>query len=175
MVNSDIEYLNAWWVMNYEDQGNKDLYTHFIDICKQNNIKNVKERIDEMIALDFIIGNEDRHRGNFGILRNAETLEWLGIAPIFDNGNSFFFDQEDEELNYCGIDSLGKAFGDSNRLNLKLIDYPQWYDKKNSGKIIDIVAEGLKDNEKIKPKRIDKVVEITRERINVFEKSIVHY
>ena len=172
MVNRNMEYMNAWWVMNSENQGNKDPYTHFTDICKKKNIGDAKERIDEMLALDFLIGNEDRHRGNFGILRNAETLEWMGIAPLFDNGNSLFYDQEDEELKYCGIDSLGKAFGDSNRLNLKLIENTSWYNQSNRGGVTDIVADGLSENERLSPARIDKITEITRERVKVFEKTV---
>ena len=105
-------------------------------------------------------------------MRNSETLEWLGIAPIFDNGNSLFFDQEDEDLIYCGIDSLGKAFGDNNRLNLQLIDYPKWYDKINGSKIADIAAYVLSCNERLLPNRINKIVDITKERVNIFEKSI---
>ena len=31
--------------------------------------------LDRMIALDFIIADEDRHFGNFGILRNLVTLK----------------------------------------------------------------------------------------------------
>ncbi len=34
-----------------------------------------------MIVLDYLIANEDRHLNNFGVIRNAETLEWLGFAP----------------------------------------------------------------------------------------------
>ena len=174
MVNGDIEYMNAWWVLQYESQGRKDPYTHFMDVCKNNKINDVKERIDEMIALDFLIGNEDRHRGNFGILRNSETLEWLGIAPLFDNGNSLFFAEEDDDLEYCGIDSLGKAFGENNRLNLQLMDYPQWYDAINGSKIADIISNELNTNERLSSGRINKITEITKERIDIFEKSICY-
>ena len=48
--------------------------------------------------------------GNFGILRNSETLEFIGLAPIFDNGNSLLsdwdrFDEETVEEN------LEKVYG----------------------------------------------------------------
>lgn len=33
--------------------------------------------------------NKDRHFNNFGVLRNTETLEWLGMAPIYDSGSSY--------------------------------------------------------------------------------------
>jgi|GEM_PF-5755159 len=39
-----------------------------------------------MIVFDYLILNEDRHFCNIGAIRNAITLEWLGIAPIFDSG-----------------------------------------------------------------------------------------
>ncbi len=41
-----------------------------------------------MICTDFIIANEDRHFGNFGIVRDPESLEIKGFAPMFDNGTS---------------------------------------------------------------------------------------
>jgi len=46
-----------------------------------------------MIVVDFIRANEDRHLSNFGILRDANTLKWLGSAPIFDSGSSFGYDK----------------------------------------------------------------------------------
>lgn len=46
-----------------------------------------------MLVLDYIIANEDRHFNNFGALRNAETLEWLGMAPIYDSGSSLGYDK----------------------------------------------------------------------------------
>ena len=46
-----------------------------------------------MIVLDYLIVNEDRHQNNFGVVRNAETLEYLGAAPIYDSGTSLWFDK----------------------------------------------------------------------------------
>ena len=37
-----------------------------------------------MLAADYILANTDRHLGNFGFLRDSETLEWKGLAPIYD-------------------------------------------------------------------------------------------
>jgi hypothetical protein len=172
MCNNHIEYLNAGWIMNNKYFEVNNTHNSYIDICKKNNIKDTKERIDEMITLDFLIGNVDRHQGNYGILRDSDTLKWLGIAPIFDNGNSLFFDYENEDAQYFSVDSFSKAFRDNNRLNLQLIDYPQWYDKNKTNGITDIVASGLKQNEKLKPKRIDKVVEVIKERLRIFEDII---
>src|SRR5574344_856592 len=64
-----------------------------------NNIKNAREKIEDMFILDYIIMNEDRHLNNFGIIRDVNTLEWLDVAPIFDNGESLnIIDYTDEEV-----------------------------------------------------------------------------
>ena len=46
-----------------------------------------------MLVLDFLIVNTDRHFNNFGAVRNADTLEWIGSAPIFDSGTSMWHNQ----------------------------------------------------------------------------------
>lgn len=43
-----------------------------------------------MLVFDAVIYNEDRHFGNFGILRDNHTGKIIGPAPIFDNGLSLF-------------------------------------------------------------------------------------
>ena len=37
-----------------------------------------------MLVIDAIIGNTDRHLENFGFMRNANTGEYLGMAPLYD-------------------------------------------------------------------------------------------
>ena len=39
----------------------------------------------KMIFLDTITANPDRHTGNFGFMRDAESGELIGLAPNFDN------------------------------------------------------------------------------------------
>lgn len=46
------------------------------------------EQIRSMLVFDALIYNEDRHFGNFGILRDNHTGEIIAPAPIFDNGLS---------------------------------------------------------------------------------------
>lgn len=172
MSDINCEYINAAWVLGLEDYGMKDIYEHYIDICKRNNINDVKQKVDEMIAIDFIIGNEDRHKGNFGIIRNADNLEWISTANIFDNGNSLFFDKSDYDIDSFGIDSLCKSFGNSNRLQLDVIDYPEWFNNAPKERITDIINNFLTQNERISSKRKDKILSIVKERINIFENKI---
>ena len=48
------------------------------------------EHIKSMLVFDAVIYNEDRHFGNFGVLRDNKSGEIISAAPIFDNGLSLF-------------------------------------------------------------------------------------
>ena len=37
-----------------------------------------------MLIIDAVIGNGDRHAGNFGWLRNTDTGEYVSMAPLYD-------------------------------------------------------------------------------------------
>ena len=63
------------------------LYRSLVDECGRHGLDAVPF-LDRMIVFDYIIGNGDRHLNNFGLLRDAETLEWLGPAPLYDCGSS---------------------------------------------------------------------------------------
>ena len=56
------------------------------------------EQLRSMLVFDALIYNEDRHFGNFGILRNNHSGKVIAPAPIFDNGLSL--------LCYAGNDDL---------------------------------------------------------------------
>lgn len=38
----------------------------------------------QMLIIDAIIGNGDRHAGNFGWIRNTDTGEYVCMAPLYD-------------------------------------------------------------------------------------------
>ena len=46
------------------------------------------EQLRSMLVFDALIWNEDRHFGNFGVLRDNHTGDIIAPAPIFDNGLS---------------------------------------------------------------------------------------
>lgn len=56
------------------------------------------EQLRSMLVFDALIYNEDRHFGNFGLLRDNHTGQIIAPAPIFDNGLSL--------MAYAGKDDL---------------------------------------------------------------------
>lgn len=75
--------------------------------------------LSSIIILDFLIANEDRHTNNFGFIRNAETLNWIGMAPLFGNGSSFGFDKLTSEIS-SNSGFVCKPFKNKHREQLKL-------------------------------------------------------
>ncbi len=52
----------------------------------------------DMMVLDAVICNTDRHFGNFGILIDIKTNKPIKFAPIFDNGLSLLCYAMDDDL-----------------------------------------------------------------------------
>ena len=101
-VDEHTEFVPAGFVQ-YAAVKNKSVssYDHLLQCCVQlgiNDPDTIKRSLTDMAVLDYIIGNTDRHYGNFGFIRDAETLEWKGPAANFDTGNSMFYDYPTSDL-----------------------------------------------------------------------------
>lgn len=89
----DNEFISAISVIESEKKRNEINYLeHFKNICEEHGMDRgqLQYDLDYMLFMDFIISNTDRHWNNFGIIRDAKTLRFKRLAPIFDSGNSFF-------------------------------------------------------------------------------------
>ena len=69
------------------------MYEHFIGVCGECGLDESITRpfLEYQILTDYILTNTDRHLNNFGVLRDTSTLKFIGMAPIFDSGNSMFW------------------------------------------------------------------------------------
>ena len=67
------------------------------------------EQVRSMLVFDAVIYNEDRHFGNFGVLRDNHTGKVTGAAPVFDNGMSLFNFAMPED--FQDLDSYAKTRG----------------------------------------------------------------
>lgn len=128
--------------------------------------------IDEMILVDYLLLNRDRHGANIEILRNSRART-LRIAPLFDHGLSLLYScRDDDEAhafdimknlpcnNFIGSHSCYE--------NLALIKNPQKLIKKKlktSDK--DVLFSGLENI--LSEIFIDKIWEMITERMKVYE------
>ena len=64
-----------------------ELFVHFELNPEISKINGVAERFWNQVVIDGLIGNNDRNNGNWGILSCGDKRE---LAPIFDNGASFY-------------------------------------------------------------------------------------
>ena len=83
----------------------KKVETEISDILKivtdNEKLINVSDTIDkfwEMFIIDSLIGNTDRHNGNWGFIKNTKSGE-ITFAPIYDCGSCLNPLLDDEEIN----------------------------------------------------------------------------
>lgn len=159
----------------YNISEKENAYEEYIHILEENGIDNVREKLENMFILDYLMLNEDRHLSNFGIIKDVNILKWVDIAPIFDNGQSLnILDYNEEELL---INGQGRFF--YNILNFDLI-----ISKVKNIKRIDVSKlDGLVEEferlllqyqnvTKMTDRRIDKICMLLFDRINKLKKYI---
>lgn len=127
-ITADTELVSAWRVMQSAKKDNStSVYRHYLNCCEALGISGITYAVDQMIVLDYILANEDRHQNNFGVIRNAETLEWIGAAPVFDSGSSLGYDKMASQiLSGKGVEC--KPFKKSHEEQLKLVTSFAWID-----------------------------------------------
>lgn len=68
-----------------------------------------------MFIVDALIGNMDRHNGNWGFLYNTLT-DMVSIAPVYDCGSSLF-PQADSVV-------MEKVLNDESELKIRVYEFP---------------------------------------------------
>lgn len=68
----------------------EDGYEQLLNFAAANGVMNFERDLSMMLVGDALFANQDRHFGNFGFIRNVETLKIERMAPIFDNGTSLW-------------------------------------------------------------------------------------
>ncbi len=172
-VTADTELVSAWRIMQTQKKGNDtSIYQHFVNCCRTLGVPDIVPSLDQMIVLDYIIANEDRHLNNFGLLRNAETLEWLGFAPIFDSGSSMGYDKVAAQIR-AERDITCKPFKKHHAEQLKLVSSFDWMDFEALNDVesmITAVMSNEKNGEIIDEDRISAIASTTGKRIRTLRK-----
>ena len=154
-IDEDTELVNAWRIYNTLGMIPTDnRYQHFLKCCDELGIKNAKQDLEKMMVVDYIIANRDRHYGNFGFVRDANTLEWIGFAPIYDSGTSLW-SREDDEID----DGIKATFTLFQSQQIKLATDLTWYKPISEEVLTEIVVGVLSGNKRLDRKRIAEIAE----------------
>lgn len=75
--------------------GRTPLYENLVDIFSEHDALGeirvaAEDRYWQMFAVDALIGNFDRHAGNWGYILNKAENRIVGLAPVYDCGSSFY-------------------------------------------------------------------------------------
>lgn len=119
----DIEFISALDIaFSVKKQNQISEFEHLIQVCTMNGLpeEEVRSFLEYQILTDFLITNTDRHFYNFGVLRDAETLKFVKMAPVFDSGNSMFWDDPSLPLNHDLLDIPVNSF---KKKEVKLLEY----------------------------------------------------
>lgn len=149
-----------------------------IDILKESsniNFAETNQKFWNMFIIDALIGNTDRHNGNWGFLLNNETKE-VRFAPIYDCGsclNPMLEDTKMQELNETDIKNLAINVYSCMMENGKKINYMSYIKERKNEECNKAVMRIFKniDIDKIHD-FIEKIDCLSQTRKNFYKKVI---
>ena len=164
MIDKNLEFVDSFKVfLEGNNTGNR--YNDYLNVCSKMGINNAREEVDKMIVIDYLIRNTDRNSGNYGILRNSETLKWEKIAPVFDNGNSLWYNAQGIQFINGNSKSECRSFTGENGKNILLVGNTNWYNKNKLNDVDKVILGVLKNNKYIENERIDKIISEFKKRV----------
>jgi len=127
-ITAQTELISAYYIHNIKKiRDARQLYSHYLDCCLEIGIPDSRIHLNKMLAADYLIANNDRHFNNFGAVRNAETLEWIKPAPLYDNGSSLWHNQSTAAIQNAKT-TKSQPFIDTHEEQIKLVKDFSWLD-----------------------------------------------
>jgi hypothetical protein len=152
--NENIEFIDIQTLMMEPNLGNRNSMLKYI---KQHNLK---DELDKILIFDYLIMNR-RNMEDLGFLRDANTMYSLGMAPVFDNGNSLCFDWKTIPI---GTNDESKTFEFTHEKQIEIVDNFSWIDFSSLDGIEFDIKEIFKDS-RIPSDVQDKICQVLRVRI----------
>ena len=173
-ITRDTELVSAQYVLLSSKKPNDlSTYEFYIKCGEDFGIKNIRTETEKMIVLDFLIANEDRHFNNFGLIRNASTLEWIGVAPIFDCGTSLWHSTLETQIKPKSTSLPSKPFKKIHSEQLKLVKDFSWLDLKKLEGIESEINKILSESKYISEERRNILCSAISERIDLLSDIIL--
>ena len=171
-ITPQTELISAWYVMQTEKKPNHiSVYQHYVNCCEKLGIPKIKESLDQMMVVDYLIANEDRHQNNFGVIRDVKKLNFIGSAPLFDSGTSIWFDKPTPMIGRTAKLQC-KPFKNTHEEQIKLVSSFEWLDISKLNGIEEEFRELVRASIFIDNIRCDAICKAMKERVNSLKKVI---
>ena len=171
-ITPETELIPAWYVLQTKKKSNQvSLYRHYLDCCSELGVPGVEQAINQMLVLDYLIQNEDRHQNNFGVVRRADTLEYIGAAPIYDSGTSLWFDKPTALIG-ANTKITSKPFRSSQEEQIRLVTDTSWLELSALDGIEEELREIVRGSLFIEEARCEALCRGIRQRIKQLEQIL---
>lgn len=167
-LSKDTELVSAWSIYSHFKKPNHlSAYEHLIESYEKIGVKDARQSLEKMLVLDFLIANTDRHMNNFGIVRDSNNLDVLGVAPLFDSGTSMFMSSP-LRLDINDVES--KPFTKKHSEQIKLVINFDEFNMKNLQHLSENVGAVLDKNSFIDEARKNFILDNFSERVAIVTK-----
>lgn len=171
-ITPETELVSAWHIMRTQKKPNHiSVYQHYLNCCDAMGIPGTRDAIDRMLTVDYLIVNEDRHLNNFGAVRNADTLEWVAPAPIYDCGTSMWYSQPVAMIRPM-TKQPSKPFKADHAEQIKLVSSFAWLNLSALKGIDEELGEIVKDSAFIDGARRDALCYGLRKRVELLQELV---
>ena len=128
--------------------------------------------MDYQIMSDYLISNANRHMNNIAVLRNPDTLELLGFTPIYDSGNSMFYNVPYEHLSQIRIDQIKThSFVEREAKLLRYVKNRQSIDLDKVDMDFSIYEQDVKERH-IRIPLLNNLFERKKDRLSAFQNGV---
>ena len=97
-------------------------FNPYLNYLIDHGVPHAEKKLEDMLVLDYLMLNTDRHAQNLGVLLNADTMEYTGMAPVFDTGTGLGCLLKDKDIDTCEELENCQLFNARKMSHEKLID-----------------------------------------------------
>lgn len=172
-INTDTELVSAVNInKSMKKRSQNSTYEHFVQACELLGIPHIIEFLNYLLVFDYLIANTDRYFGNFGAIRNVETLEWIGAAPVFDSGTSLWHNKLTKVI-HAYDETESKPFYAKQSKQMELITNFEWIPFDNLKNMKEDLYEVLKQSEFMDEQRIEVIGSALTDRVRQLQDFVM--
>jgi hypothetical protein len=170
-ITQDTELVTMYNCYDYHKKTNNiSEYDNCINIIKNLGYERIQTKLEELLCIDYIMGNTDRHYNNFGVIRDVNTLKMLDFAPVYDTGTSLHTGKSSLSI-YETTDISAKPFRSTHNKQIEFVKNIKVDFSKLQG-FEDEVYKIMSKSPVLAEERKEKLISVLNYRINSLEQIL---